>query len=202
MMPVLEKAQLRPATSDKQVVLIECFDMVTEAAQNKLLKLIEDNCELIVIAIAKEDKVLPTIKSRMRVVTYSPLSLTEYGIVYRGEASVIPAYFATSGDPDAKADNDVLHIFEMVEESLAENRPGDLFKILSQVKEKDGNNFFTKYREYVSSLISLIGTLSRTFGDGSLVSLCHENKKKCTKPSYTGNDFFLFVAGVVNGGSL
>lgn len=199
-MPILSKAQLQPAVSDRQVVVIEGFDKMSVQAQNKLLKLIEES-ELLVIGIADEDKLLPTIKSRMRVVVYSPMPLAQFKEGLSAEDScVVPRYFASKGNPDADIDGDVLGIFCRVLECVESNTMSQLFDILSLTGEKDSSNFYSLHRAHVPSLISLIGKILADKGDSRGVALCKRNRERCAEPSYTNNDFILFVTELALGG--
>ncbi len=191
--PILSKAQLQPAVSDRQVVIVEGFDRMTVQAQNKLLKLIEES-ELLVIGVASEDKMLPTIKSRMRVITYSPMSLPQFKECCDEGEGIIPRYFASKGDPYADVDGEVLDIFIRIEKCVEKNALTQLFEILSLAGEKDTGNFYNVHRNSLPSLISLIGKLLADKGDSRGVELCKVNRERCAGSSYTNNDFFLFVS--------
>lgn len=199
--PILAKAQLQPAISDRQAVLVEGFDRMTVQAQNRLLKLIEES-ELVVIGTALEDKMLSTIKSRMRVVTYNPLSFTEYEKFHEDKSFILPRYFATAGCPDTAPDEALFSIFCKVQECIEKGSAKELFTILSLVGEKDNGNFYKTHRSDISCLISLIGTLYAAKGNSDIVSLCRINKERCSQPSYTNNDFFMFAAKVAAGGKI
>lgn len=74
-----EDAYRRPEESDRNVYLIFAGSTISEAAQNKLLKIIEEPPEgvLFLMAIRSAESLLPTIRSRAGVLTLRPVEREE-----------------------------------------------------------------------------------------------------------------------------
>lgn len=73
---VVEKAYTKPIFSNKKVFLIDHFDSANTAAQNKILKVLEEPTPntFFVMSASNGQKILPTIKSRMQVVSLPAFS--------------------------------------------------------------------------------------------------------------------------------
>lgn len=72
-------AAVRPYMADRRVFIVPDADLMNASAQNALLKLFEEPPSFCVIILIgeKEDKLLPTIRSRASVVRFAPLSNQE-----------------------------------------------------------------------------------------------------------------------------
>ena len=217
---ILTKASLKPSLADVLVIVVHEFDAMTEAAQNKLLKLLEDNCNVIIIGTVFRDKVIPTIRSRTRIIEYRPLSRDAF-FAYIGktddDAEIL--YCLTNGCPGLIDEYDgAIPIFKgMVLDYLSQN-PVYFFKRCNLVEEKDKNNFYTKYPMLVKQLFCLIGQLiSETLQYGLGISNTLVSKKlsysteqllscykvvnnaiwECEQSYYTNHNFYLSMTQIV-----
>ena len=80
---IIEESLLKPIESDKKLFLITDFSKATPAAQNKLLKLLEDPPKQVYFLIGSTStfSVLPTVLSRLKTLEISPFStgqVTDY----------------------------------------------------------------------------------------------------------------------------
>ena len=74
---LLENAQLKPMIYDHKVVLIKNAENINEVAQNKLLKTLEEpnNSTIFVLTTTNEEKLLATVKSRLKKIYLNITSL-------------------------------------------------------------------------------------------------------------------------------
>lgn len=80
---IVSEAYVKPVNLQNKIFLIKNFDVSTEEAQNKLLKILEEPPKNVFFLLSAKnaDKVLPTIKSRCQKVTIAPLSKEEISSV-------------------------------------------------------------------------------------------------------------------------
>lgn len=191
----VKRLSLKPSRAQKHVFLIDGMNLMTVAAQNKLLKLIEEwDAVFILISYGV---VLPTVSSRCMEIPYRPYSLDYYKANGLGEEQ----YYATGGCPALVCETEVLEIFQKSAEiirSLPE-RKRELFSLLGLVKEKDKQSFYEKYREYVSKLFCYWGdiTCGSGYSTAKQLSLAINN---VDGGGYTAADFFkdvvLFIESI------
>lgn len=76
---IVAESYIKPVNLPYKIFLINNFDISTEEAQNKLLKILEEPPKNVyfLLGIKNEGKVLPTIKSRCEKIKISPLSEQE-----------------------------------------------------------------------------------------------------------------------------
>ena len=69
----------KPITSRRKVYVIDDADLMSEEAQNCLLKTLEEPPEyaVIILIVSNESRILPTIKSRCVIIKFQPLTLKE-----------------------------------------------------------------------------------------------------------------------------
>ncbi len=156
---ISSKAALMPCKADKIVVVVDEADKMTEQCQNKLLKLIEESTNVIVILVAYSDTILPTIKSRVRIIPYGPMKRTEFyefcNLNRVDDAELF--YSITGGCPGLISEYpDALGYFKSVHKDLSSGRYPDMLNSLHLVKEKDPANFFLVYPDLIANLFSLI----------------------------------------------
>lgn len=189
---VIEKADRLPALAGRTVILVDGFDKFNVPAQNKLLKLLEEVETATVIATAYGGKILPTIKSRVQVIEYKPLSYPAYKKAVEDSGKVFDEamYFVTGGVP-CEPDEELLEIFRGVQRAVELKDRQALFNTLHLVTEKDNENFFLLYRSKVPELLAFIG---RKVGTKEALKAAGEAGAECGRQSYTKEDFFLVVA--------
>lgn len=195
---IISKAQLKPAVAEHIVVLIDGMDAFNAAAQNKLLKLIEEGGAVVVIGITYGGTILPTIRSRMQEVRLEPMSLTEYSRYCReqGLSGDTEARFFISGGTDSPVDEELLKIFSEAGKCLKEADDKGLLRALHLVKEKDALSFFTVYRDFVPALLSYLGHLS--VSDEVKKELI--TGRRASSATYTKDDFFALMTRVIEVG--
>lgn len=73
---VVENSQSKPVFANKKVFLLENFDTANQAAQNKILKVLEEPTPntYFVLSASNGQKILPTIKSRVQTIALQPFS--------------------------------------------------------------------------------------------------------------------------------
>ena len=157
------KIALKPAFGTFIVILIHNIDFMTEQAQNKLLKTLEDNLSVRIITTANDvDKVLPTIKSRVRQINFYPLTKTDFknwcennSYSYSEEL-----YFVTRGCPGIIEEyEEVVTVFKALGNAYEEHSVKNFYQILHLLKEKDSENFFAIFPDVVPNLWDYLGYL-------------------------------------------
>ncbi|WP_026653443.1 sigma 54-interacting transcriptional regulator [Butyrivibrio proteoclasticus] len=172
---IIQKASVCSAVADTKVIVIDNIEKMTVDAQNKLLKTLEES-DVTIIGLAYEDKLLPTVKSRM-IVSRIPSS------------KIIPA--------------DVQNIFNLVADVLNGGAPEGILKVLNMVAEKGNDSFFMSHREYVGSFIDFVGTivitkqLSVNKDYANLLDVIYSHRERCSSPNYTKDDFFILIVNIV-----
>lgn len=162
--PIFERASLKPAISNRIAVVINNFEKLTEQAQNKLLKLIEDGENVILVGVCHdEQRVLNTIKSRMRLIKYIPKSYVDYVSEERnkgidGVTSSIH-YFITNGCIFDDSYREIYSVFSKVYKAFVKKDPTGILLALGQVKEKDKDNYAELYTDYTPNLYSFLSSL-------------------------------------------
>ena len=177
---IIELSYLSAAVSDIKVIVIDNMDKMTLEAQNKLLKTLEE-ANVVIIGLAYEDNLIPTVKSRMRIMRVS------------SEQRELPL--------------EVKQIFENVLVCLENKNLADyysLLAVLNLVKEKDPKSFFAVYRDYVPELIDFFGEqiINRqlSFSGKSykkLLGVLYANRIACMTPQYTKDDFFVLIVQII-----
>jgi hypothetical protein len=202
---VTVRGMLLPAVAEKQVILIDSFNTMVVQAQNKLLKLLEESVTTVVIAVAYEDSVLPTIKSRMTVVRYMPQSLQEYEAycLGKGIASPLAMFYLTGGYVGCQPNPDILKIFESVHKSLSTGFEGvpEVMTTLHIAKEGDKQSFFEIYKGYAARMLSLVvhsimqaeGMTERV---EQMVTVYENEITRMSTPYFTKDDFFNFFVQI------
>lgn len=210
---IIAKAQTAPYSAEKQVILVDGIDLMTVPAQNKLLKLLEESVTVVVVAVAYKDTMLPTIKSRMQVVRYVPLSMAQFKS-YCDENAVgdpLALYFMTGGSVSdialAKEQAEVFETFVKVSEICKEGTSGipEVMGTLHMVKEKDPKSFFENHSEYASKMLSLV-TYQVVQAEGidpvteRMLDTYNKDVLRMSGVSYTKDDFMNFFVQTIEGG--
>lgn len=206
---IIEKGSAAPYAADRQVVVVDSFDTMNIPAQNKLLKLLEESETVLVIAVAYQDTLLPTIKSRMQVVRYMPLSLAQYEAYAEehGIANPLALYYMTGGIVEdiasAMEQEALLQTFVKVSEACSGGLSGlsDVLLTLHLVREKDRASFYETYPTYAQKMLSLVthqivraeGVNDRT---EALLDMYNREVKRMSDVSFTKDDFFNFLVQI------
>ena len=192
---IQDKASLKPSVSETICIIVDGIDLMPEAAQNKLLKLVEEG-ECILIFVAYSDAVLPTIKSRVRIIEYRPLGMEQFNSFCTAhqlsEAEML--YFITGGCPGLALEYPgATDIFKQVKASVNTD-PLNLYNILHLVKEKDKDNFYLNYPELTDKLFKLIGNETSSVETLRAVSDALINMGL---GNYSKDDFFGDIVAIV-----
>lgn len=166
---IVNKSALVASFNEYQVCVVNHMDSMTEAAQNKLLKTLEESA-LIILGVCYENTLLPTVKSRMKKVHISD---------------------------KAQLSDEVTAIFDKVLVAL-DDKPEELLLCLNLVKEKDTSSFYQQYRNSVGDLLSLIGNHCSSKLSEETVKRLGKQREYCMSSNFTKDDFFVLIATVVN----
>ena len=201
---VTGRAQWKPSVAEKIVVLIDGMDILTVPAQNKLLKLIEEDGNVVIVATSHGGEILPTIRSRLQVIEACPETLYEYISGRNRDGRKTP------GDPAAEYyasdrltkpfDEKVIKLFTDTGKCLKSENPADLLRILHLVREKDPESVFTVHRSLIPSLLSYMGHILLERGEKEAVRLVIEDCRRSSSTAYTKDDFFALIARVLEAG--
>lgn len=133
-------AYIKPSISEKSVIIIDGIDAFTVQAQNRVLKVLEDCSNIIVIAISYGGMVLATIKSRLLIYEYHPLSAEEFIKKYDSSDSRL-LFYATGGcDGLIPLVTEHINTFREIKEVIENGQIPKLLGALHLLKEKDNEN--------------------------------------------------------------
>lgn len=201
---IVNRAALRPCLSKKHLVVIDGIDAMTEPAQNKLLKVLEDGENILIIAISYGGKILDTILSRLGITEYRALSHEEFAAEMNRLYPVFDTelYFWLTGGCINLVDKLILHdaMFLSMRKHLAGGEYHMLISDMHLLKEKD-TNAVTENRALLPHLISflqwqLAESALKTASPGAYLDCLDtlsEHRIRCLKSSYTKDDFFYLV---------
>lgn len=207
----VEEAQLanrasyiKPSIAEYSVVLIDHFEQMTIQGQNKLLKQLEDCTHVLFILTAYNDTILSTIKSRLVVFQYHPMSKEDFALLIGCDEL---DFWVTGGCPEALNREDYLEIkdiFAKAGDAVQKEAYMQLFVTLHLVKEKDQKNFFTQYPDFVKNLYDYIGNLILSKETASSVDMIRiktltKHLAACTEHFYTKEHFFQCIAELKGG---
>lgn len=214
------KATLKPALSEKQIIIIDGIDSMTEIAQNKILKVLED-CDntVIVIAIAYSEHVLSTIKSRLIVYEYKHLSATEFVDAMKSYPKLSPyIYYPLSGGcidsvANLSAYNDM---FCAIVRIIDSENYSELLQAMGLLKEKDPTALTNT--PYIKNTLHLIcacfseklmlsfhqkGNLMTIPAKSSskkyenAIHIIGEHLVKCANTVYSKDNFFFLIVSII-----
>lgn len=154
---LLSRSRTIPVMSNRLVTVIDGFDMVTEQAQNKLLKTLEEQLNFFLIGICYSDNVLPTIKSRMHVITKASTSIEVFteACKKRNLQDIGLLYYMTGGCVDLADEMQKLKpMFYGVLESIQQENYVGILQSLHMVKDKDKESYANVAREYIPQMYS------------------------------------------------
>lgn len=213
---ILNKASYCPI-SERGIVIVDSMESMTVQAQNKLLKTIEDEKNLLVIGVAYDGGILDTIKSRVLELNFYPLSEEEFKSQYTG-AEADMAYILSRGCPEAM-DDELVSFYKPIVENIALGDEKELVSYLHLLKEKDTDNFFVSRKAETPFLLNVLEyaytDIQRYLVMGEVGKLCQpqtvyekseivrkleligKERTKMRIPSYSKDDFFMFVARLV-----
>lgn len=157
-LPLIKMTELVPALAPYKVCIIEELDRLTVPAENKLLKILEDNRTMVILAISYSGSILPTIQSRVAIIPFHSLERNEFmDYCQKLQYPTDDFYFlATRGCPLLIPElSPVKDIFQAVYRDFVKDRK-QLLMHLHVFKEKDKEHFMEKYRDFLPSLFYLL----------------------------------------------
>jgi len=88
---IVSESFIKPVNLPYKIFLINNFDVSTEEAQNKLLKILEEPPKNVyfILSVKNEGKVLPTIKSRCDKIKILPLSQEEISVLCKDKLACV-----------------------------------------------------------------------------------------------------------------
>ena len=137
---LIENIILKPVKSNRRVFIINNADMMNEAAQNALLKILEEppSYATIILVLSNKEKILRTIKSRCTEVNFLPLTLDEIKEYYVGQNIDEELYKYARGSigkiEKLKTSNYIENVIEL-EKALSYKDLLEMNKALTKLKE-------------------------------------------------------------------
>lgn len=204
-LPIIKKGAYPPVVAPKTVIVIDGMEKLTVAAQNKLLVLLEENPYCFVIGIARQNALLDTLKSRMRIVEYHSLGKAEFLNKYSLSADEDFFYYISDGQ--ASCFQEVYKEREMFMALRAacmnKTRRKDILPILHMLKEKD-KLAVTENKTLVKAVLLAMSSFfvsvgcnqheaGNEYGVKKCMELCYrllDDAASCMESSYTKDDFF------------
>lgn len=192
--------ETKPVISTKKVVLINEVERVSELLWQSLLKVLEDNKDVLFVLLGKEEGVLATILSRVEVITPTPLLDSEWEEICKSanlESEQSLLGIVCENNP-AKLSEALLYkeTFYQVLEAYKKGNKKALLEALGLVKEKDTQHLFVRSKaaaQMVYGLLieQLIDQYIKTGNEKQLAMANRLNKegKRCFNSSFTKDDF-------------
>ncbi len=96
---IVDESYTRPIYADKKIFIISNFELATEAAQNKLLKTLEEPNAAVyyILTTSNIEKVLPTIRSRCNKIELSLVPQDKIKTIIRGDEEIKSLAVALGG---------------------------------------------------------------------------------------------------------
>lgn len=137
---LIEDIILKPVKSNKRVFIINNADMMNEAAQNALLKILEEppSYAVIILVLSNKEKILRTIKSRCMEIKFLPLALEDLKKYFEGQDVDEELYKYARGSigklEKLRASNYIQNVIEL-ENALSYKDLLEMNKALTKLKE-------------------------------------------------------------------
>ncbi|MBO5179412.1 MAG: DNA polymerase III subunit [Clostridia bacterium] len=178
-----EEIILKPTVSEKKVFIIRDGEMMNEAAQNALLKVLEEPPEyaVIIITTSSKEKLIRTIKSRCTSFKFLPLSNDEIRQFYKNEEideNIINFSRGSIGKVEALKEKGYVQDIINIYESLKNKNLLQLNKAFLKLKD---------YKEDIQEILELIMLkyfdelkcdYQRRIKQIDIVEKCRQNLKK------------------------
>lgn len=149
-----ENIILKPVKSSRRVFIINNADMMNEAAQNALLKILEEPPEYatIILVVSNKEKILRTIKSRCTEIKFLPLTIDEIAEYYKEDfdKELYKYSLGSIGKLEKiKSSNFIEDVIEL-EKALSYNDLLEMNKALSKLKDNK------KVKENIDEILDLL----------------------------------------------
>lgn len=152
----------RTSIKGKKVILINNAHTITVTTQNKLLKLLEDREDNILILLSDSNTLIPTIISRCCHIQIQPPDgdiMRRFLKQKKVEDSDINFMSYMVGNAPflyAKEEETLMQYKKQLELIYSITVRSDLLKVMNMLKEKDRNNFYENHTSYTSWNIKLL----------------------------------------------
>ena len=138
----------RTSVKNKKVLLINHAHTITVSSQNKLLKILEDRPNNILIFLEDTNTLIPTVKSRCNRILLHPLNEKEMAVFLKEQG--IPdthigliAYLLDNAPYLFLREKELISTYESKFEDISKIKVrADLLKVMNTMKEKDRKNFY------------------------------------------------------------
>lgn len=216
---ILSRGSLRPAIAKRQVIVIDGIDRMTVPAQNKLLKLVEEQEHILVLAVAYSSAVLDTIRSRLTVRRYEPLPYEKFREATDGleQREQVMFFHLTDGCPGLIPEmGQLVPVCRDIMEAVESGNLPALLPAMHLLTEKDKLSVAQgAYRLQILQFLEacFASELSFLYGspDGFLngvkiytvsqltkiLKILADDKVICNRPTYSKDDFFQLMARVI-----
>lgn len=150
-----ENIILKPTKSSRRVFVVNNADMMNEAAQNALLKILEEPpaYATIILVVSNKEKILRTIKSRCVELKFQPLTLDEMREYYKNEEISEELYKYARGSigniEKLRASNYIENVIAL-DKALSGKDLLEMNKSLSKIKENK------EVKENINSILDLL----------------------------------------------
>lgn len=135
-----ENIILKPVKSNKRVFVINNADTMNEAAQNALLKILEEPpvYATIILIVSNKEKILRTIKSRCTEINFLPLTIEELQSYYKDkeiDTELFKYARGSIGKLEKIKDSNYIENVIALEKALSYNDLLEMNKALTKLKE-------------------------------------------------------------------
>lgn len=181
-----ENIMLKPVKSNKRVFVINNADLMNEAAQNALLKILEEPpaYATIILIVSNKEKILRTIKSRCTEIKFSPLSISELEEYYKNDNIDKELYRyarGSIGKLEKIKDSTYIESVLQLEKALSYNDLLEMNKALTKIK--DNKTVKENINEILDLLIVKLNSeiqidYSKKIGQIEIIEECRRNLKR------------------------
>ena len=178
-----ENIMLKPVKSNKRVFVINNADLMNEAAQNALLKILEEPpaYATIILIVSNKEKILRTIKSRCTEIKFSPLSISELEEYYNIDKELYRYARGSIGKLEKIKDSTYIESVLQLEKALSYNDLLEMNKALTKIK--DNKTVKENINEILDLLIVKLNSeiqidYSKKIGQIEIIEECRRNLKR------------------------
>lgn len=193
---VVAYAMSPPLIAKRRVVYFKGLHTVTEVSQNKILKLLEDNQNFVMVATADSGGfVLPTIRSRTQRYFCSKCSKEEFLAIVGNESDGEFLYEMTGGYAGLIEEmREQTETFKKLEAAFLSKNRKMLYEAVSIVKDKDKNCYFEKYKGTLPQLFDFM--IAQAGRNKELLEVLFIEKANALASWYTRNDFLVSIVNI------
>lgn len=205
--PLLDFSALLPV-GRYRVCVIPDMDCLTVQAQNKLLKTLEESRTTVIVGVSNSggERLLPTIKSRMRVFRFLPYGDREaYGkaMSLTDEALIADSFVLTGGCPGtADVLEPLMPTLRKAKTAFVEGDAREFLKNLGELREKDTNEIYSVSKEGALCFLDLL----EAAGKEACLSLRQrlalserigQERQYMLRPAYSKAMYFTFLSEIM-----